>query len=268
MSEPKRHHYIPELILKRFTDAKGHLHCCRRNDAKPEYFQTSPKNACVKTHLYTKVDASGSHDASVEKHLSRIESDVANVIEKIVSCALDLKNPKLSADERTKLARFRIHQLRRVPRNRQLVGGSKDGWPEEIRDAFEEFAGRKVTDEEGDRIATPEYREQFRQHAFASFSGEEPWEPLLSLWTSCPIQFGVITQQTKRFVIGDWIEVDNWFPVEQRVAFRYGGDSSGLIEFGEVQEICRINEQTVQQSQTIAGPSKQLVLSVAGLTKS
>ena len=268
MTTPKRHHYIPELILKRFADAKGLLQCCRRNGTKPEFFESSPKNAFVEKRLYSKIDSSGNHDASVEKDLSSIESDASTVISKIVSCALDRNRPRLSRDERSKLALFRCHHQRRVPMNRQLIEVSKTRWLEEIPHAYENYVGRPVTDEERARIISPEYWEQFRQSAFTKFVGAEPPDHLLNFLTDCPIQFGVIAHPKKSFVIGDWIEIDEWFPVHRSVAFKYGDGPGALIEFAETTEIRRINEHTVRNCQSFAGPSKKLVRSLANYGKS
>lgn len=45
MSVPKRHHYVPQMILNGFTDSDGWLHWCRLRE-RPEWstlFQFLPR---------------------------------------------------------------------------------------------------------------------------------------------------------------------------------------------------------------------------------
>ena len=76
VNQPKRHHYIPIMLLKHFTGNDGQLHCCRQNGAEPNFWKALPQNAFVVKHLYTKHDSFWNPDTSVEKDLGAIESDL------------------------------------------------------------------------------------------------------------------------------------------------------------------------------------------------
>lgn len=266
MNQPKRHHYVPEMLLNRFTDDEDWLYCCWRGGAKTRFWKALPKNAFVERHLYTKRDGSGNRDTSVEADLGDIESATSPVIDKIVSCALEGDCPRLTAGEREILVRLIIHQHRRIPENLPLVKESLDLRMTEIPDAFAKATGRPATTEELAEIKDPEFRELQSQNAFASFAGVPPVPKVLQFYTRCLIQFGVIRIARKNFVIGSRIGPADWFPVHRQVALRLvaGNGPDGLTEFQDMTEVRRINEQTVKDSLALAGPSQQLVRSLAG----
>ena len=265
MNHPKRHHYIPVMILKRFTDDDGRLWACRRDGEESEIQLVFPKNAFVEGHLYTKRDSSGNPDMSVEATLSGIEDAASPVIDRIVCCALEGDWPRLSADERGTLGRFFVHQQRRPPQNRELVETSLQRELESLPDAFERARGRPLSDDALTLLKDPEYQKVQEQNAFASFAGATPREDILQFITQCRIQFGVIRIERKSFVIGSQIGPADWFPVHQKVAFRLvvrnGPDE--LIEFRDMADVRRINKETVRGSLAFAGPSEQLVRSLA-----
>ena len=266
MSQPKRQHYIPKMLLKRFADDNGLLCVCRRDEEKLEFRTVSPKNAFVVRHLYTNRDGFGNPDTSVEADLGDIESAASPVIDRIVNCSLDGNCPRLSADEREKLVRFIIHQHRRIPENLPLVKESLNIPMTEIPDAFAKAAGRPATKEERAQIEAPEFRKMQSQNAFSSFAGVPPRPEVLQLYAGYPIHFGVIRIARKNFVIGSRIGTADWFPVHRQVALRLVAENGpdGLTEFQDMAEVRRINEQTVRGSLAFAGASEQLVRSLAG----
>ena len=107
MSEPKRHHYLPQFYLNRFTDNKGLLWVFDR-DTK-EYRQQSSKNTMLQCHYYTFRDKDGKKHTEIEKFFSIIEGRTKPIIEKV-----DDKQ-KITAEEKEILATFISFQKTRVP---------------------------------------------------------------------------------------------------------------------------------------------------------
>lgn len=267
MNQPKSQHYVPEMLLKRFTDNDGWLHCCLRRGAGTRFWKTRPKNAFVVRHLYTKRDESGNRDTSVEEGLGKtVESDAEPVIDRIVSCALDGSCPRLPTGERKTLIRLICHQQRRTPEIHPLVDENLENWEADILARFESEAERTATPEELVEIENRETRKTARQSLIADLAGGPPTDDEMRHYPRCPIQFGVIRNTKKSFVIGSRSEPGLWFPVHQRVAFSLADEISRdeLVELNDMSEVRRINEQIVRGSLAFAGASEQLVRSLAG----
>ena len=86
MSNPKRQHYIPKMLLKHFADDKGQLSSFA-NDAPEKGVDTerNPKSLSYEKHLYTRTKLDGSKDYSTEKSLSEIESKADPIVCKMVA---------------------------------------------------------------------------------------------------------------------------------------------------------------------------------------
>ena len=116
MSKPKRHHYIPQMLSRRFADSGGILHVFDKRFPQKGIQKRTPKNLFVERDFYTQVDAKGTKDVSVEtEFLARLESEARLVIEKIVSAGRRGNFPDLSPDEREILKTFFFTQFSRVP---------------------------------------------------------------------------------------------------------------------------------------------------------
>ena len=61
VSRPKRHHYIPQMILRNFTNVDGGLFFWRRNFAPGEVKSTWTDNLFVESDLYTLIDGAGAN---------------------------------------------------------------------------------------------------------------------------------------------------------------------------------------------------------------
>ena len=116
MRRPKNHHYIPQMLLKRFTNHEGKLYVYDKSHRDKGIQKKDPKKTFVRRHFYTQVEDDGTRDASVEtEFLSRLENDVSPVIEKIVSAARRGSSPNLSPAERDIWIKFYYLLFARVP---------------------------------------------------------------------------------------------------------------------------------------------------------
>ncbi len=106
MSEPKRHHYLPEFYLEGFC-RDGLLWLYDRE--KREFRQQSPKNTAVQSYYYSLVDYEGAKDSGVEKMLSQVEGLAKPLRDKL------LARGKLTTQERAEFALFVALMMNRVP---------------------------------------------------------------------------------------------------------------------------------------------------------
>jgi Protein of unknown function (DUF4238) len=70
MGDARRHHYVPEMIQGRFTDASGHIFLFDKRHPESGVFGTAPKNAFVERDLNTIIASDGSRDVGLERHRS------------------------------------------------------------------------------------------------------------------------------------------------------------------------------------------------------
>ncbi len=116
MSTPKNQHYIPQMLLKRFTNREGKLYVFDTSYRDKGIQKKDPRKTFVRRHFYTQVEEDGTRDTSVEtEFLARLENDGSQVIEKIVSTARMRLVPELSATERKSFVSFFYYQLMRLP---------------------------------------------------------------------------------------------------------------------------------------------------------
>jgi hypothetical protein len=109
-----RHHYVPQLVLKQFTDDSGRLHyidrttCERRPPAKPRdigYFRD----------FYLLADEANPN--IVEDLFARFEDDAAPTIHKVI----DSKKTPTTKEEWMPLLVFYAFQAARVPSTKQII---------------------------------------------------------------------------------------------------------------------------------------------------
>lgn len=106
MSEPKRHHYLPQSYLENFSNDGG---VWVYND-KDKTIKKIPKlNVAVISHFYTRENKDGTKDYELEKKLSVIECEASNVIKKLIS------KEQISLEEKGKFALYIALLQHRTP---------------------------------------------------------------------------------------------------------------------------------------------------------
>ncbi len=147
-NHPARQHYIPEFLIRHFVDSCGHLWVYDRRRGK--LYPTSAKKAFVESNIYTRYEfargdnyeglvGSTKKDYSYEADsLSRIESEAAPVVSRIIKHARAKFPPKLSAHQANSWKAFVLAMARRTPESRQRVTSISD------REAFYVAAKRRA----------------------------------------------------------------------------------------------------------------------------
>lgn len=284
-SFPKRQHYIPKMLLKRFCDDDGWLWTGGKD--LPDVYRRRPKNVFVENHLYTKYGYDGEPpSAEYEQVFSRIETIADPVIDRIVNSARQVQCPVLSAEEQAILLEFVMAQARRTRESRRrashglsddelynivqgiMEGGGYEGWPD--KDAF-------LADGEAREAIKPALHNsdaRFAAGVDPRIGGKET-----EFAAGVGVRFAVIRRPDKGFVIGSHgITI-----VDPSVTRDLGGTvlplahdvlvhltarpgETGLLVLGGKREsselIDAINKATARLSRTITGRSQTLIRSL------
>lgn len=112
----KRHHAVPQFVLRRFADANGllWLHDLQRLIA----VQVQPRDALVETHLYAPGVGENPTDDALERFLAdHVEGPAATPLDKLAM------GDSLTDEDRYRVALLIAFQEIRIPRMRETVGG-------------------------------------------------------------------------------------------------------------------------------------------------
>jgi Protein of unknown function (DUF4238) len=275
MGDARRHHYVPEMIQGRFTDASGHIFLFDKRHPESGVFGTAPKNAFVERDLNTIIASDGSRDVGLEYWYSELESEAAPVIEKIVKRASQLLLPRLTVDERSIWDNFVYHQQKRAPDVFERLGLiSRFAADLEHRIAEFEREVRPLTVEEKTEIYSPEAAHRMIQTASVKARGSGS-EAVIEAYSARGIVVAVIPEafdNTKRFVLGDHPlarmghgELRNqttelWMPIAPNIAVSpWGRPMTEELQILTKQGVLKINRVIASQSNVIGGQSKQLI---------
>ncbi len=199
-NSPKRHHFIPQFILRNFTDKEGKLHCFDKE--RGGFFSTSPANVFLGKNLYTK-DEDGKKLTHVENGLSQIEGAFSEKIKQIIEAARSERYLELKPADEDLLRRFIDIQLGRHPYNQEILKrGLRD--PERLEPHIERALGRPLSEEE-QKILYNAQENDSAQTIFldqVNVSDDDPssWMPALR---ERRIGICKVAQNAGEFVIGD-----------------------------------------------------------------
>ena len=152
MQNPKRHHYIPQMLLRRFTDEDGKLYFFYKG-SPGKVIESNPKDTFVKQHLYTQHDQHGNKDVSVEEEFSKLEAQASPIIEKIIQATRYGKLPHLTSAEKEIWDEFFCSQWIRIPKWQEDMQKSNL-----VSDALQDFERevRPLTEAEREQYSQPQ----------------------------------------------------------------------------------------------------------------
>ena len=226
---------------------------------------TTPTNLFVKSHLYTSVDSSGNKNVEVEGLLAELEAQVSEVIDKIVGAARMQDTPNLTQAEKQAWCRYFYIQWRRVP---------------EVRD--------QIVAE----VAPKEWRSQMSRDFDVTIDVERV---VCNAWVeSLPNSsrnvhsvlmnrgLGIVVAQNPEysFIVGSQPmvkfshpgrahlsdpSVEYWLPLASDVAVSPSGGRTDRLVVVDQSVVQAINRYISKQSTVIAGCSRKLIWSIAGV---
>ena len=198
MNEPIRHHFIPEMLLRNFTDKDGQLHCFSKATGK--IFSSGPKGVFALNHLHTQRDAYGNKNVSVERELATaIEGPATPVVQKIIERARIGSPPRLTGSEKKTWDAFFCSLLRRLPAMRESLSDAE--LVQQGLDRFEQDI-RPLTNSEREEYENPDLQKELTHNAWVQ-TLSRPKGALMDVVRSKGLLVGVIDNPQKSFVIGD-----------------------------------------------------------------
>ena len=280
MSIPIRHHYIPQFILRNFTDEQDYLHCYRKSNRK--VFRTKPTNIFVENNLYTQLDEKGQENFSAELEIAKsIEGPAKSVLNKIMHSGRKGVVPRLKKSEKRIWDEFLFCQLTRLPKSLNSIDGS-----EILSSVLEDFERdiRPLTVDERRIYSDPEQQRMLTQNAWSKVVSE-PGGEFINVLEKKGLLICVIRNHKKSFIIGDspdirathkgitdltHPEVRILFPVSHDIVITQGNKKreEKIAPLSDTMLIRQINEVVYRQSEVIAGRSSELISSLAGVGES
>lgn len=276
MSTPKRHHYVPQMLLRRFTNEDGKLYCCRKEEPST-IFPTAPQKVFLESFLYMQRDEQGKTDTSVERSLADLEGKANEVIEKIVRTARSGVNPGLTLGEKEIWDEFLCKQWGRLPIKREEAV-SDDSLYEKCLEDFE-YERRPLTDYERYWFSDPKRKERIMENSWIK-STELSGGKLIQVLRDKGLCVAAIRNPKKSFVIGsnpiikitppghtrlDDPVVEALLPIAYDVIVTPGFSrgEENLVDANDSDHIRQINEAMFRQSDIIAGRSHELIRSLS-----
>ncbi len=270
----KRHHFVPEMLQKRFVDSAGRLHACDRHR---KTFHTKPGNLFVDGHLYTQVHDDGTKFTGLEDRFSRLEALASPILDKVIGDVRRNAFPVLDGEEWTVLMMFFIHQYKRVPSFFKPIMRAHEPLVSDAVDDFERKV-RPLSVAEHDALRRPENVQRILKNSMVEKLGdisEFIWKGMVSRG----VGFARVCVPDAMFVIGSTPiarfrgthssdlsdpTVEMWLPIAPDVAFgSMGAATEGtLLTINGAKHVRHINRQVAAASEIVASSSRQLVRSL------
>lgn len=279
MSVPKRHHYVPRMLLSGFTDSEGWLYWCRHRDDAKTIRRARPAELFHKNHLYSTLSESGIKDPMIENALSVLESEAVGVLQAILGSARSGKVPVLSPEHKRLWYRFFLMQWRRTPETQHSNTSDAEAllMVEEIIDDLRAAAPHRLA--EIDKLATPEAKARTVRNVRVQTLMQSSAE-VMSVLERRGIAVLRIAKPNKSFIVGSRpvvklttpgradlndTAVEMWLPIASDIAVGVGrGDGGVSLHLAmDGAPVRQLNESIARQSGTIAAGSEALVRSIA-----
>ncbi|MGY4485597.1 hypothetical protein ACVWWR_004788 [Bradyrhizobium sp. LM3.2] len=201
MSVPKRHHYVPQMILNGFTDSDGWLHWCRHRERPATIRRARPSELFHQNHLYSTLSQTGTKDPAMERALSLLESEAVGVVQSILVPTREGRLPVLSLEQKRLWYMFFLTQWRRTPETQRanVTDAEALRMVEEILDELRQAVPHRL--DEIEALATPKAKARTLRNVRVQTLGE-PSAEVMRVLERRGIAILRITQPKKSFIIG------------------------------------------------------------------
>ena len=279
MTNPVRHHFVPQMIIRNFTDEHGWLHGWDMKRPARGVFRSRPENVFFENHLYSIYDKAGAMVPTAESDLSRLEGVIGPIIRKIIQAARSHQLPGLSPTERAWWDLFFFVQWKRVP-DQQKTSMTDAA----LLEQFDVICARLLRDHperraEIESLASPAKRAQMLKNVRVG-TVVDPGRRVPEALASRGLTLLTIPAGHRSFLLGSRPVVklnirgaadltdersEVWLPIAPDVAVGPGKRDQWEQGFTleEAKPIRDLNEATWGQSSMVVGRSPDLVRSLA-----
>lgn len=278
MNAPKKHHFVPQMLLRRFCDDGGKLWYFNKKAIHLGVTSGRPEALFYEKHFYT-VNEGGVRDTSLESYFSQLEGAANTVIEKICNAALAGKQPGLSVEEKKVWDLFLYFQWKRTPDSISSAMSLTD-FERLLAESVAEFEQRyrPITSEERERILSEAGKKRLRENARVKAIGD-PGAEVQTVLNNMGIVIAVIRKPNKSFVIGSrpivkltprgetrlgQPDVEAWLPIAANVAVCVipGKGKEIVMTLNDDSWLRGFNSAILRESTQIAGRSEALIKSL------
>lgn len=277
-SQPKRHHFVPEMLQRRFADANGHLHFFNKATPDRGVMPIAPGNLHVERHLYSRILDDGTKDTTLEEQYSQLEGHADSLIRQMLTQVTEGICPRLREEETLLWITFVYEQWRRVPdmHHRFMPESSAGDFVSSAISDYESRYGEILSDALREKFLSPGYLAKFRQNARVGALSRRSDKVLDAL--SRKGLFFAVCSQNSGFVLGSspvlkltpvtndlaHPSVEIWLPITHHVAAVLGGDPfDGQIVEVNRSKVGAINLEIAKRSTLFASHSPQITRSIA-----
>ncbi|WP_260687805.1 MULTISPECIES: DUF4238 domain-containing protein [Rhizobium] len=270
---PHRHHYVPRMVQRNFTNESGGLHFWRRGMNIGEVRITKPSNLFVEDHLYTIVDKNGARDHSIEHWFGRLETLAAPFIQQFLNIVRHGMTPIMNGTHWDLWHIYVYHaQKRTVAWHKRFLT------PEDLLAVMKEIASEQQW-REHIRAWETDAEDTLREMNNARIASQADPMPdkMLVEFRSRGLVIYVAPPQTS-FILGDDMSGDalvssrggttdarrvQFMPIAPDVAVGYCDTRGVHTDHLTAMDVRRMNEAMAKQSYLIAGRSKAQIASLS-----
>lgn len=278
MPIPKKHHYVPQMLLRRFADADGKLWYFDKRIPGKTVRSATPDKIFYQKHLYSILERDGTKNTSLESAFSRIEGASNAIIQKICVAARVGKPPQLTHIERCSWDQYFYYQWKRTPDSLAKFTDEDDA-EARIVELVDEFEGtvRPLTDRERMEILSMDGLKRIIQRARVQ-AVADPGQMVLDALANCSLAIAVPDNEKKSFIIGSnpvvkfttdqetrigKADVEVWLPIASDVAVcMVRGTDSEILKPIPNEFVRQLNLSSFSHSTVIAGRSEALISSL------
>lgn len=280
-NEPKKHHYVPRLLLKNFADKKECLWIFRKQALKQGVVSSNYEIPFFENHLYAIPKAGGKKDLTLEYKFAKLESAIAPVVRHLCDEARNTKLAVLSRGDRKLWDDFFSAQTRRVPdytRGRRFQH-NYDDMVEEVVDGLQAEVGQTLHPKAREGVVEYLKSKDGRKTVTVGALGL-PAKRIESALANSGLNVVRITRPNKSFVLGsDPIvnlspnpiaiskspQSENWLPIAPDIAIcmTFDDPRNRFIELDDENAIRRINMAIFHKSSSVVATSDRLLGSLS-----
>ncbi|MCJ2108256.1 DUF4238 domain-containing protein [Methylobacterium sp. E-041] len=284
-SVPRRHHYIPQMVQRRFAGSDGQLWSFDKRHPERGVERRPIKRLFQVRHLYTIRRRDGTRDTTTETRLSAIESRAGPVLERVIKDARAGRLTTFSQADQRALVDLLIAQHRRSPDLHRgvLIRRSVDSIIADGMAQWEALHGSPSAEERA-FLASPKFIERARRDAMAE-GAASPLETATPAMLQRGFAVARITAPRRAFILGSTPfarfmamgtrrqdlgdpGAELWMPVAWDVAICSVG-RAGYSAFIDADDprIRKMNRAVVGSSTVFASASRDLVEAYARTAK-
>ena len=272
-------HSNSQFVLRNFADTDGRLYFFDQSAPGSRVRKWPPKRLFSQDHLYSTIERNGTRSDDLDKFYQKLETRAAPIAKKIIASARGGRLPCLSAVEKQDWDLFVYNHWRRAPDCFEKFAYDEQA----LRDTIAEFerecrpltAEERLYWEQSGTIAT------FWHNACVDALKKQNLQ-VLGILNSRGLGIAVIKKPNKGFITGSFpvVKLTNpetphlghpsteaWLALTPDVAVTPAGERSEerVVFVEDDHHIRSLNEALCRQSTVIAGRSKALIASLAGV---